>query len=312
MTQKGETKEEKDEEEAPVEMLNPVAEMEEVVEKANAKAEEQHRFDKESFESRMEAKQRDRVEEEKARTGAVAEKQPLLFEKEEVNFNDSGASFVDLTKEEKSRDLQETISVLMKRHREEMRDSIEADIKEAREVFNEALNASMDEAVSKVRAELELSMMRNVEDVARVAKENYHMRRDQEDEETSSSLQSFVADEILAAAADKSKGERLRATKKTIALVTTEKDRDMDEAVEREITECGQGLDRAVSDERQIVEAEAAYDRKRVVEEAVSDLRESHDSELSNAVGRYTVEKEEADAARPNWEVAYSVSGGGK
>ena len=39
----------------------------------------------------MKVEWRERVEEEKARTGAAVEKQPLSFEKEEAKCNDSGA-----------------------------------------------------------------------------------------------------------------------------------------------------------------------------------------------------------------------------
>ena len=58
--------------------------------------------------------------------------------------------------------------------------------------------------------------------------------------------------------------------------------------------------------------AESAEDRKRVVGEAVSDLRERHDSELLEVVDRYIAEKEEASAARPDRGAAYSGSGGGE
>ena len=65
-----------------------------------------------------------------------------------------------------------------------------------------------------------------------------------------------------------------------------EKDRDMDEAVEKAIAECGRVLDKAFSKSRANFGAEAAEDRKRVVEESVSALRERHYSELSEAVDR--------------------------
>ena len=58
----------------------------------------------------------------------------------------------------------------------------------------------------------------------------------------------------------------------------------MDKAVEQAFVECGQGLDRAVLEARSKFEAEAVEDRNRVVEEAVSALRERHDSELYRAV----------------------------
>ena len=58
--------------------------------------------------------------------------------------------------------------------------------------------------------------------------------------------------------------------------MTVDEDRDMDDVVERVIAECGQGLVRAVSKAWSKFEAEAAEDRKRVVEEAVSALRQRH------------------------------------
>ena len=47
------------------------------------------------------------------------------------------------------------------------------------------------------------------------------------EEETSSSVRSYVSNNLLAAATDKSKGEILRAIGETIASVTADKDRDM-------------------------------------------------------------------------------------
>ena len=46
------------------------------------------------------------------------------------------------------------------------------------------------------------------------------------------------------------------------------------------ISECGRGLERAGLEARENFEAEAVEDRKRVVEEAVSALRERHNTEL--------------------------------
>ena len=82
-----------------------------------------------------------------------------------------------------------------------------------------------------------------------------------------------MADELLAAAAEKAEGGRLRVVEEMIACVTAYKDRYMEEVVEQAIAEYRHGLDRAVSKERAKFEVEAAEDRKRVVEEAVSALR---------------------------------------
>ena len=71
-------------------------------------------------------------------------------------------------------------------------------------------------------------------------------------------------------------------------------------------------MDRAVSESRAKFEAEAAEDRKRVVEEAVSALRERHYSELREVVDRSIAEKEEAAAACPDRGAAYSGSDGGE
>ena len=179
----------------------------------------------------MEVEWRERVEEEKARTGAAVEKQPLSFEKEEAKCNDSGASFVACAKEDKARSLQEDISALMKRSGAEMRDSVEAATKEARAGFIEAVNVVVKEAES------ELHRRRDNEEAARVDEEDDLRRRAQDEEETSSSVRSSVADELLAAAAEKAEGERLRAVEEMIASVTAYKDRYMEEEVERAITE---------------------------------------------------------------------------
>ena len=109
-------------------------------------------------------------------------------------------------------------------------------------------------------------------------------RSSQEEKETSSSVKSPMTYDLLAAAVKKAKGGRLRAVKETIASLIMENYRDMDKALERAIAECGLGLDRAVSEARAKFEAESAEDRKRVVEEAVSALRERHDSELREAI----------------------------
>ena len=86
----------------------------------------------------------------------------------------------------------------------------------------------------------------------------------------------------------------------------------MDKAVEWAIMECGRGFARAVSEAREKFEEEAAENRKRVVEEDVSSLREQHNSELRKAVDRYIAEKEVAAAARTDQGAAYSGSGGGE
>ena len=73
-----------------------------------------------------------------------------MFEKEEeeeVKCKDSGISFVACNEEEKARAVQEDISVMMKRHGEEMRDKFEAAAKEVRAGFNKAENTDVDEAV---------------------------------------------------------------------------------------------------------------------------------------------------------------------
>ena len=193
-----------------------------------------------------------------------------------------------------------------------MRDVVKAASKEVRAVFTDAVNAAVAEAISKVRAKSELRRRRNVREAARVAENEDCRRRDQEEEETSFSVQSSMSNELLAAAAEKSEGGRLRAVKETIASVTADKDRDMEEAVERAIAECGRGLYRAVSEERVKFDTEAVEDRKQVVEEAVNSLRERHDLELCKAVDRSIAEKEEAAAACPERGAAYSGSGGGE
>ena len=96
------------------------------------------------------------------------------------------------------------------------------------------------------------------------------------------------------------RGEGFRDIKDMIASVTAEKDRDMDEAVEQVIAECRQGLHRAVLEVRAKFEAEAAEGRKRVIKEAVSALKERHNSKLRKAVNRYIVENKDAAAARPD------------
>ena len=58
--------------------------------------------------------------------------------------------------------------------------------------------------------------------------------------------------------------------------------------------------------------AESAEDRKRVVGEAVSDLRERHDSELREVFDSSITEEEEAAAACTDQGAAYYVSGGGE
>ena len=74
----------------------------------------------------------------------------------------------------------------------------------------------------------------------------------------------------------------------------------MDKAVERTIAECRRGLDRSVLEARSKFEAEAAEGRKRVIKEAVSALKERHNSKLRKAVNRYIVENKDAAAARPD------------
>ena len=127
----------------------------------------------------------------------------------------------------------------------------------------------MEETVSKDRAKSELCRRRDEEDAASVAKDNDSRRRSQEEEEISSSVRSSVADDILAAADKKTKGVILRAVEETIASVTSKKDRETDEAVERAISECGRGFGRALSEEREKFEAEGAEYMECVVEEAV-------------------------------------------
>ena len=79
MTQKGETKygKEDEEDEALLNMSNRMVVMEEAMAKAIAKAEEQLRVDKDSSERRMEVERREIVSKEKSRAGMVVEKQPL-------------------------------------------------------------------------------------------------------------------------------------------------------------------------------------------------------------------------------------------
>ena len=73
-----------------------------------------------------------------------------MFEKEEeeeVKCKDSGISFVACNEEEKARVVQEDISMMMKRHGEDMGDKVKAASKEARAGFNKAANTDVDEAV---------------------------------------------------------------------------------------------------------------------------------------------------------------------
>ena len=121
-----------------------------------------------------------------------------------------------------------------------MRYSVEAAANEARADFIEAKNAAVEEGVSKIRAKSELRRSREVHEATRVDEENNHRRRFQEEEENSSSVQSSVADKLLAAAAEKSKGKRMRAIAEMIASMNVIKDRNMEEAVERMIEECGE------------------------------------------------------------------------
>ena len=155
------------------------------------------------------------------------EKQPLSFEKEEeeVKCNSSRASFVARAKEEKARAAQDYISALMKRHGAEMRDAVDAVAKEARAVFTEAKNAAVEEALSKVTDESELRRRRYAKEAARVANDEGSRKRAHEKEETSSSVQIYVADKLLAAADNKVDREILRAIEETIASMTAEKDR---------------------------------------------------------------------------------------
>ena len=119
---------------------------------------------------------------------------------------------------------------------------------------------------------------RDDEESARVSEEENIRRRSQEEEETSSSVRSSVADELLNADANKAEEEILSSTEEMIAPMTAYKDREAEEAVERVIMECRRGLKRAVLEVRSKFEAESAEYRKRVVKEAVSILRERHDS----------------------------------
>ena len=115
-----------------------------------------------------------------------------------------------------------------------MRDAVESAAKEARAVFTKAMNAAVEEAVSKVKAELRRK--KDSEEAARVAKDDDYRRRSQEEKLNSSSVQSSVADKILSVAVDKANGEGLRSSEETIASVTAEKYREMEEAVVRTIT----------------------------------------------------------------------------
>ena len=94
-------------------------------------------------------------------------------------------------------------------------------------------------------------------------------------------MQSYVADKLLATASKKDKGEILRSAKETIAYVTMEKDREMEEAVERAIADYGRGLNRAVSEAKVKFKAEVAENMGRFVEEDVSALRKRHDLETT-------------------------------
>ena len=67
-----------------------------------------------------------------------------------------------------------------------------------------------------------------------------------------------MADKILATASEKAKGGRLRAVEETIASVTVEKYREMEEEVDQSSVECRQGLDRSVSEAWEKYEAEEA------------------------------------------------------
>ena len=82
-----------------------------------------------------------------------------------------------------------------------------------------------------------------------------------------------MANKILSTAANKSDREILKTVEENISFLAMEKDRDMEEAVERAIVGCGRGLDRSVSEARAKFEAESAEDRKSVIEEDVSTLR---------------------------------------
>ena len=104
----------------------------------------------------------------------------------------------------------------------------------------------------------------------------------------------------------------MRDVEEIVAYVTADKYREMDEAVDRAFAQYGRILGTTVSEARAKFEAESAEDRKRVVEEAVSAVRERHDSELRKAIDRSMAEEEEAAAARPDRGAAYSGSGGGE
>ena len=110
----------------------------------------------------------------------------------------------------------------------------------------------------KVKYESDLSRRRYVKESARVAEDNYFRRRDHEEEKTSSSVQSSVTNELLSASAKKAEGEILRAIKEMISSLDADKDRGMDEELERAIAECRQGLDRVILEAREQFEAEAA------------------------------------------------------
>ena len=143
--------------------------------------------------------------------------------------------FVSCTKEDKVRTVQEVISALMKRNGADMRDAVNADAKEARTDFTKVVNSAVEEAVLKVKFESELSRSRYVKESARVAEDNYCRRRDHEEEKTSSSVQSSVTNELLSVSAKKAEGEILRAIKEAISSLDADKDRDMDEELERAI-----------------------------------------------------------------------------
>ena len=96
---------------------------------------------------------------------------------------------------------------------------------------------------------------RDVEEAARVAKDNDCKRRAQEKEETSFSVQSSMIDEILVTATKKDEGEILRDVEEIVAYVTADKYREMDEAVDRAFAQYGRILGTTVSEARVKFEA---------------------------------------------------------
>ena len=108
----------------------------------------------------------------------------------------------------------------MNRNRAEMRDAIKAAAKAARAVFTKAMYAGVEQAVSKIRAKLELRRRKYVEEAVRVSEDENRRRGAQEEEVTSSSPRSSVADKLLAPASEKDEGEILRDVKETIDSVT--------------------------------------------------------------------------------------------